>query len=277
MPAQIHDLFTKPTIELLRLRDVFAYVPSPPPREGTKTRLRLPLPNSPLIRTMPNGLIVQVEWRDGRLWLILGPGANGVRMYEVIAKDMPRLDWHLESSGNHHHLPYAPPNLFILDSTNHWVRTIYAIEDGQFGSRYELRLDYASHNLSRGQRSERAAARQLKSISPSLHSDMLDYNVDITTVVRRRLRGMQKREIIKRTVRARWGSVRKGEHDKLNEAVDLALNYYSRRRTGAIPKGKKPPAFHRTLAPLNKARREMKRRRKEWEEPPPIANTTGLR
>jgi hypothetical protein len=72
---------------------------------------------------MPNGLHVRVEWaKDNLLWLTI----QGKLRYQVVAKDMPRLLWHLR----HPVLKqYPAPNLYILDSLNHRCPQTVSVRD----------------------------------------------------------------------------------------------------------------------------------------------------
>jgi hypothetical protein len=78
-------------------------------------------------------------------------------------------------------------------------------------------------------------------------------------------------ETIDKTIRARWGSVRKGDTEKVHDAIGLATHYYEMRpKPHAPPKGKIPPQF----VPFIRQQQEAKRKREENAEPVPIADMT---
>jgi hypothetical protein len=100
---------------------------------------------------------------------------------------------------------------------------------------------------------------------------MRDFGKDITDIIKQRKPWQHKSKVIDKTIRARWGSVRKGDTEKVHDAIGLATHYYEMRpKPHAPPKGKIPPQF----VPFIRQQQEAKRKREENAEPVPIADMT---
>jgi hypothetical protein len=287
----------QPTL-IVRLRDVFAERLPEPPATGNPERMRLIQPGQYMTTRLPNRLPVRVEHHRDGSWLLIIPN---VAAYPLIADPMTVPKRRMVWRDGAYHLPFGmrrPVRFYILDTTGRRVRNLYAIvnPDGSFkvGSRNEICRCYKTDFMTPEQRHKRRQDK-VREQHPTRAGEILDWKIDIATLMKRRPNGIFRHKWLEYVIRARWGVIHKGDLTAIESEITRATQQHiwpTKKPRGmparfkqmfrpvpttkarGQPKGKLPSTWHRTLGPINDARAKAKRRREELAIEPPLPQWT---